>query len=87
MRVPSMDMKKDELLALAEDLGLDPDKSLTKAELIEMINSAEPVDEKDEDETPSPKPEKKASQKADKNEALQNHPKFDKFKPKGENNP
>lgn len=69
------DMKKGELLELAQSKGLNPNSNMKKADLIKLIESAESGVEE------MPKIEKP---KADKNSALQNHPKFDKFKPIGE---
>lgn len=74
--IPSMDMKKDELIALAEKLGLNPSTNQNKSELIDLINSAKGKSD------PSPKPEKQELPKGDKNEALKKHPKFDKFNKK-----
>lgn len=37
------DLKKDELVKVARSHGLDPDRSLTKAELVENIRSVAPA--------------------------------------------
>ena len=46
---PSMDMKKDELLAIAADLVIEVPKNATKAQILEMIEQAD-KEEPGEDE-------------------------------------
>ena len=47
--VPSMDMKKDELLAIAADLDIEVPKNATKAQILELIEQAD-KEEPGEDE-------------------------------------
>ena len=47
--VPSMAMKKDELLACAAELGLDVPKTATKAQILDLIEQAGDDDPGDDD--------------------------------------
>lgn len=67
----SMDFTKAELLIMADDLNLDHDARMSKAELVELINLAIETDPLKEIEAQAPRLE---------SDPLQKHPKFDKFK-------
>lgn len=77
----SMEMKKEELVEIAKNLGISFSARQSKEEIFKLIEANAGGDSKDQSpKEPIRKSESDHLPKGDQNADLQNHPKFAKFK-------
>lgn len=76
----SMEMKKEELIEIAKNLGIEFSVRQSKEEIFKLIEASADGDEKDQSpKAPVQKSESDDLPKGDQNAELQKHPKFAKF--------